>query len=282
MNAKILDGNKLAKELLDNLKQTIEKEKLNLKLVAIQIGSIEESNIYLKLKEAQAKRIGINFEIKKYSNEINTDKLLEEIKKLNSDQKVDGIIVQLPLPKKIDLNLISQAIVPWKDVDGFNPFTKGQLDLNNLELVPPTALATFYILDAYNISFKNKLITVIGRGEIAGRPITKMLLNKEAIIISIGHKIDNLINYTKNADIIISATGEKNIINSSKMIKKGAGLVNIGITKEKGKVFGDINEEKVNKKASWIVSSVGGVGPLTVAFLLINTYKCYIIKKSSN
>lgn len=282
MNAKILDGNKLAKELLDNLKQTIEKEKLNLKLVAIQIGSIEESNIYLKLKEAQAKRIGINFEIKKYSNEINTDKLLEEIKKLNSDQKVDGIIVQLPLPKKIDLNLISQAIVPWKDVDGFNPFTKGQLDLNNLELVPPTALATFYILDAYNISFKNKLITVIGRGEIAGRPITKMLLNKEAIVISIGHKIDNLINYTKNADIIISATGEKNIINSSKMIKKGAGLVNIGITKEKGKVFGDINEEKVNKKASWIVSSVGGVGPLTVAFLLINTYKCYIIKKSSN
>lgn len=282
MNAKILDGNKLAKELLDNLKQTIEKEKLNLKLVAIQIGSIEESNIYLKLKKEQSKRIGINFEIKKYSNEISIDKLLEEIKKLNSDQKVDGIIVQLPLPKKIDLNLISQAIVPWKDVDGFNPFTKGQLDLNNLELVPPTALATFYILDAYNISFKNKLVTVIGRGEIAGRPITKMLLNKDAIVISIGHKIDNLINYTKNADIIISATGEKNIINSSKMIKKGAGLVNIGITKEKGKVFGDINEEKVNKKASWIVSSVGGVGPLTVAFLLINTYKCYIIKKSSN
>lgn len=282
MNAKILDGNKLAKELLDNLKKTIEKEKLNLKLVAIQIGSVEESNIYLRLKEEQSKRVGINFEIKNFANDISTDKLLAEIKKLNLDQKVHGIIIQLPLPKEIDLNAVSQAIVPWKDVDGFNPFTKGQLDLNNLELVPPTALATFYILDAYNISFKDKLVVVIGRGEIAGRPITKMLLNKDAIVISIGHKISNLIEYTKKADIIISATGQKNIINNSKMVKKGVGLVNIGITKEQGKVFGDINEEKVNKKAAWIISAVGGVGPLTVAFLLINTYKCYIIKKSSN
>ncbi|BDV03334.1 MAG: bifunctional protein FolD [Candidatus Hepatoplasma scabrum] len=280
MNAKILDGSKLAKKLLNDLKSTIKKDKLNLKLVAIQVGFVEESNLYLKLKKEQAKEVGINFVIKNFADDVKTDILLKEIEELNSDPKVNGIIVQLPLPKNIDLNQISQAIVPWKDVDGFNPFIKGQLDLNNLELVPPTALATFYLLDSYNISFKDKVVVVIGRGEIAGRPITKMLLNKDAIVISIGHKINNLKDYTKNADIIISATGQKNIINNSKMIKKGVGLVNIGIVKEHGKIYGDINEENVIKKAAWIIPAVGGIGPLTVAFLLINTYKCYIIRKS--
>lgn len=282
MNAKILDGNKLADKLLNDLKETIIKDKLNLKLVAIQVGSVEESNLYLDLKKIQAKKIGINFEIIKLAENIENFDLLKNIEKLNKDQTVDGIIIQLPLPKQIDLKLISQAIVPWKDVDGFNPFIKGQLDLNQLELVPPTAMATFYLLENNNISLENKSILVIGRGEIAGKPITKMLLNKNVIVTSIGHKIKDLKKYTRKADIIISATGDKNIINNKKMIKKNVGLVNIGLSKEEGKIIGDINEEKLATKASWIIPAKGGVGPLTVAFLLINTYKCYIIRKNSN
>ncbi|AHK22176.1 Bifunctional protein FolD protein [Candidatus Hepatoplasma crinochetorum Av] len=282
MNGKILEGNKLADKLLNDLKETIIKDKLNLKLVAIQVGSVEESNLYLDLKKIQAKNVGINFEIIKLSENIENYDLIKNIEKLNKDKTVDGIIIQLPLPKKIDLKLISQAIVPWKDVDGFNPFIKGQLDLNQLELVPPTAMATFYLLENNNISFENKSILVIGRGEIAGKPIIKMLLNKNAIVTSVGNKIKDLKKYTKKADIIISATGDKNIINNRKMVKKNVGLVNIGLVKEDGKIIGDINEEKLIKKASWIIPAKGGIGPLTVAFLLINTYKCYIIRKNSN
>ncbi|NOQ50253.1 MAG: bifunctional methylenetetrahydrofolate dehydrogenase/methenyltetrahydrofolate cyclohydrolase [Mycoplasmataceae bacterium] len=272
---KILDGIKLSEELYLELQTRINKAKLKPTLAVIQVGNLSESNLYIEHKKNKAKTMGINFKLISLPKTIQTSVLVKEISKLNNDIKVDGILIQLPLPKQIDLPQIFSIIDPNKDVDGFHPYNRGQLDFSPTEttLVPPTAKGVITLMDKYDISVKGKHVVVLGAGIISGKPIVKLLLNMGATISICTKETLNIKYFIKKADIVISAVGYRDFFHG-KDIKKGAVIINIGITKTYNKVYGDPHFDSVLKKASFITPTPGGTGPMTVYHLLENTVIC--------
>lgn len=271
---KLINGEVISQNILNDLKNEIKKINATPKLAIIQVDNLIESIIYVERKINVAKTLGVKVKKYQFDKDIAEQELIEKIIKLNNDKSVHGILVQLPLPKQINENLVFQTLSPLKDVDGFTPFNKGLLEINEAELISPTALGAFSILKNYNIDPIGKNIVVIGKGKIAGKPLSTLLSNGGATVTLCDEYTKDVSYFTKNADIIFTAVGKPNLL-THKDIKKGSILINIGIKKINDKVFGDFELDNVKGKALLATPTPGGTGPLTVAYLFLNLLKCY-------
>ena len=271
----ILDGKKLREKILKELKLKIEKFETKPTLAVILTEGDPASKIYVNNKKKTAEKLGINSVVASYSSDVTQKELLDKIEELNNDKTVTAILVQLPLPGHIAKENILNAIKPEKDVDGFTPYNFGKL-FSGLEPVvyPCTPKGVLLLLDEYKIELEGKHAVVIGRSNIVGRPMVQMLLNRNATVTVCHSRTKNLSDITKTADIVVSAAG-KNII-EGKMLKAGCIVVDVGIFKdENGKIRGDADFESSSLVASYISPVPGGVGPMTIASLMLNTVELY-------
>lgn len=271
----ILDGKKLRDKILEQLKVKIEKFETKPTLVVILVGENPASKIYVNNKKKTAEKLGINSEVINYPLNVSEEELLQKIEELNNDKSVTAILVQLPLPEHISKENIMNAILPEKDVDGFTPYNFGKLFSGEVPTVYPcTPKGILLLLDEYGINIEGEHVVIVGRSNIVGRPLSQMLLNRNATV-TICHSITkNLTEIIKTADVLISAVG-KNII-EGKMLKSNCVVVDVGIFKdENGKTRGDVDFESSSKVASYISPVPGGVGPMTIASLMLNTVELF-------
>ena len=266
----ILDGKKLRDKILDDLKNKVAVLAGTPKLVVISVGDDAASKIYVNNKKKYAEKIGIAAEIVEYPQSVSKEVLLKEIARLNNDPKVTAILVQLPLPEHIDKLKILSAIEPKKDVDGFTPYNSGLLFSGAKPFAyPATPRGILRLLDEYNIEIEGQHVVIVGRSNIVGKPLAQMMLNRNATVTVCHSHTKNLADITKTADILVSAAGGKII--EDNMIKSNCVVVDVGIFRdEQGKLRGDVNFETVSKIASHITPVPGGVGPMTIASLMLN------------
>jgi len=276
---KILDGSKYSKIILDDIKQKIRKLSIKPKLAIVLLGKNPSSITYIKSKEKACKYVGMDIEKHFHTLEFTEKDLIELINKLNKDRSVNGIIVQLPLPSNINTDNIIFNIDYKKDVDGFHPFNLGKIFVGLESLAPCTALGIVDLLSFYDIDIKGKTVCILGKSNIVGKPVALMLLNHKANVISCDKYTEDIIKLTQVADILISATGVPNLI-KAKHIKKDAVIVDVGFTYKNGVLYGDVDEKSIKDKASYISPVPGGIGKMTVAHLIKNTYKAYMIQNN--
>ena len=267
----ILDGKKLRDKIFENLKQKLNNMSEKPTLAVILVGDAPASQIYVKNKKKTAENLGINSIVINYPSNISENILLDKIQELNNDNKITAILVQLPLPKHIDKFKIIDAIAPEKDVDGLTPYNSGKLFSGEEPYVYPcTPKGILLLLDEYNIELAGKHVVVIGRSNLVGKPVAQMLLNRNATVTMCHSHTKNLSDITKTADIVVSAVG-KNII-GEKMLKSDCVVVDVGIFKDiNGKICGDVDFANASKIAAYISPVPGGVGPMTIASLMLNT-----------
>lgn len=277
----ILDGKLVASSVLNKVKgevyQLLKKTGVKPKLVVVLVGKNPASLTYVRNKKHTCEEVGIEWEqIGLTEKDVTTELLIAKIKKLNSRMDVHGILVQLPLPKNIYTPEVIKAIDPYKDVDGFHAYNIGKIFLSKEfeDLAPCTAKGVMKILDYYKIDPKGMDATVVGHSNIAGKPISLMLLNRNATVTICHIDTKNLKAHTKNADLLVVAVGKPKLITAD-MVKKDAVVIDVGINKVDGKIVGDVDFEKVSKKAFYITPVPGGVGPMTVACLMENTLIAY-------
>ncbi len=271
---RLLDGKKIKLEKVEELKKEISSLKRKPGIVVIQVGNDEASNVYVKNKEKTALDLGCNFEHIKFEEDTPEDVLLGKIDKLNEDSNVDGIIVQMPLPKHLNTNLIQNRVSYKKDIDGLTDINAGLLFHNKDSLIPCTPKGIMEMLDYYNISVSGKHVVIVGRSELVGRPLMSLMLNNNATVTICHSYTNNMEKITKKADILICAVGKKHII-TKEMVKKGAVVIDVGINREDGKLYGDVDFDNVKDKASYITPVPGGVGQMTVLSLYQNLLKAY-------
>ena len=275
--SKIIDGKELAKKVRLELKDEVEKlkkdENIHPKLAVIMVGSDPASQIYVRNKSKACDEIGIEFEEFLLDENTTQKELLDLIDRLNENEKVNGILLQSPIPKNLDINEAFRRISPEKDVDGFNPVNVGKLTLGQKGFVSCTPSGVIKMLEEYNIDIEGKNAVVLGRSNIVGKPMSQCLLNKNATVTICHSKTKNINEITKNADIIVAAIGKKEFVKGD-MVKEGAVVIDVGINRgEDGKLKGDVDFEEVSKKASYITPVPGGVGPMTIAMLMTNVVK---------
>ncbi len=270
----ILDGKKVYEEKIIELKKEFNYFTRKPSIVVIQVGNDESSNIYIRSKERAALTLECNFECIKFDVNTKEDIIISKINKLNNDNNVDGIIVQLPLPKELNSNKIINSISSEKDIDGLTDVNSGLLISNKDAFIPCTPLGIMEILKYYNISVKGKHVVIIGRSKLVGKPLISLMLNGDATVTICHSYTNNLTEITKTADILITAIGKKGFINGN-MIKPGAVLIDAGISKEDNKIYGDIDFDSVDGIASYITPVPGGVGQMTVLCLYKNLLKAY-------
>jgi methylenetetrahydrofolate dehydrogenase (NADP+)/methenyltetrahydrofolate cyclohydrolase len=275
----IIDGKKIAAELRASLKEKIValKSKYNFVpgLTVILVGEDAPSKIYVRNKEKFAKEIGINSEVLRYRADMEEKELLNKIKELNKNDKVSGILVQLPLPKHIDKRKVIETIDYAKDVDGFHPMNVGNLSSGNDSSVPCTPLGCSLLLKKVEKNLSGKHAVVIGRSNLNGKPMTQLLL-KENCTVTITHsKTKDLKKECLRADIIIAAVGIPKLVKGD-WVKKDAIVIDVGINKTDSGLVGDVDFEEVSKVAKAITPVPGGVGPMTIACLLSNTVECFM------
>ena len=283
---KIIDGKKIAQNLRTDLKEEIKKlkEKHNEVpgLAVVQVGNVAASSVYVKAKTKSAQEVGIEVIDHHLEESISENELLKLIEKLNIQKNVNGILVQLPLPKHINEQLILDSIHPDKDADGFHPLNVGKLSIashndENL-LIPCTPYGCLIMLKGLNIDLAGKNAVVIGRSNIVGKPMAQLLI-KESCTVTVAHsKTKDLPGVCQNADIVVAAVGRPKMI-KGEWIKKGAIVIDVGINRievkingeKKNKLVGDVDYKEAEKNASAITPVPGGVGPMTIACLLRNT-----------
>ena len=280
MTAKIIDGKKTAQEIRSELKREIQNLKIKPELRVILVGNNPASQIYVKNKEKYASEVGIKSETIRLPEDITEEKLLKQIKKLNKDKHINGILVQLPLPSHINEFSVINAIAPEKDVDGFTIYNKGLLSIGKPALTPCTPLGIIELLKQYKVNIASKNAVVIGRSNIVGKPMAQLLLNEDATVTICHSKTKNLAEMTANADILISAVGKPKFI-GKKYVKKGATVIDVAMNRDtkNNRWVGDIDFDNVSKVAKFITPVPGGVGPMTIAMLLKNTVQAYKIQK---
>jgi len=274
----IIDGKKIAAELREELKKKIVELKSTYNtvpgLTVILVGDDPASKIYVKNKEKFAKEIGINSEVIRYPANIKEEELLNKINELNKDDKVSGILVQLPLPKHIDKKKVIETIDHTKDVDGFHPINVGNLSSGYNSSVPCTPLGCSLLIKKIEKNLTGKHAVVIGRSNLNGKPMTQLLL-KENCTVTITHsKTKDLKAECLKADLIIAAVGIAKLVKGD-WVKKGAIVIDVGINKTDTGIVGDVDFQEVSKVAKAITPVPGGVGPMTIACLLSNTVKCF-------
>ena len=275
--AQIIDGKEIAKKVRLELKDEVEKLKkddnIHPKLAVIMVGSDPASQIYVRNKSKACDEIGIEFEEFLLDENTTQKELLDLIDRLNENEKVNGILLQSPIPKNLDINEAFRRISPEKDVDGFNPVNVGKLTLGQKGFVSCTPFGVIKMLEEYNIDIEGKNAVVLGRSNIVGKPMSQCLLNKNATVTICHSKTKNINDITKNADIIVAAIGKKEFVKGD-MVKEGAVVIDVGINRgEDGKLKGDVDFDEVSKKASYITPVPGGVGPMTIAMLMTNVVK---------
>lgn len=270
----ILDGKTLKQKILDENKKIINDNNYKIKLAIILVGNNEASKIYIRNKELACNYVGI--EVDKYllDEETKEEYLIELINKLNSDNKITGIILQSPVPSQIDFNKCSGLINAKKDVDGFTKENIYNLYLGVDTILPCTVKGIIKLLEEYKIKISGENVVIVGRGNIVGHPLSLAMLNKDATVTIAHSKTKNLKDITKNADILISATGIPHLIKED-MIKENATIIDVGVAKIDGKIVGDVDFLNVSKKAKYITPNPGGVGPMTVAMIIDNLIFMY-------
>ena len=294
---KIIDGKLIANKLKKDLKTEIIqlKQKYNKVpgLAVVQVGNVAASSVYVNAKTKSANEVGINVIDHHLDDNVTEDELINLIKKLNTHNEVDGILVQLPLPKHVDEQIILDTIHPSKDADGFHPLNVGKLSIsskneNNL-LIPCTPLGCILMLKSLNLELKGKNAVVIGRSNIVGKPMAQLLL-KESCTVTIAHsKTENLEKICSTADILVAAVGKPEIVKEN-WVKENAIVIDVGINRIqkkingeiKNKLVGDVDFSQVKEKVFAISPVPGGVGPMTIACLLINTTTAFKNKISKN
>ncbi len=274
--ATIIDGKKLAAEIRQNLKKectTLKQNGKTPKLAVIMVGDNKASQVYVRNKSKVCNEIGVEFEEYLLKEETSQKELIDLIKRLNNNSKIYGILLQSPIPKHLDINEAFRTIAPEKDVDGFNPINVGKLCLNQDTFVSCTPYGIMKIFENYNIDLSGKNVVILGRSNIVGKPLIQCCLNKNATVTVCHSKTNNLDEYTKRADILISAIGKPKFVTKD-MIKDNAVIIDVGINRcEDGKIVGDVDFENVVSKASFITPVPGGVGPMTIAMLMNNVIK---------
>ena len=274
----IIDGKKTAADLREKLKKEIAELKSTYNtvpgLTVILVGEDPASKIYVKNKEKFAKEIGMNSEVIKYPADLKEKELLNKINELNKDDKISGILVQLPLPKHIDKRKVIETIDHTKDVDGFHPVNVGNLSSGYDSSIPCTPLGCSLLIKKTEKNLTGKHAVVIGRSNLNGKPMTQLLL-KENCTVTITHsKTKDLKAECLRADIVIAAVGIPKLVKGD-WVKKGAIVIDVGINKTDTGIVGDVDFNEVSKVAKAITPVPGGVGPMTIACLLSNTVKCF-------
>ncbi len=271
---KILNGKEVSEKILEELKEKIRIQNIKATLAVILVGDDKASKVYINNKKKKCEYIGI----KSISYELpfnTTDRdLLNLIDKLNIDKNINGILIQLPLPPHINESKILSKIDINKDVDCFHPVNVGQLHIspNSSKFKPCTPFGIIKLLESYNIDLTGKHCVIIGRSNIVGKPLIPLLLNKNATVTVCHSKTANLKEITKSADVLISAVGQKNII-TKEMVKDFAIVIDVGINRDvNNKLCGDVDFESVKDIASYITPVPGGVGPMTIAMLMLNCF----------
>lgn len=276
MVGQIIDGKAIAAKKRAELKEIVKELKRNgitPGLAVILVGDDQASQTYVRNKQRACEEIGIYSLLLKYDKNISEEFLLDRIRELNENDQIDGILVQLPLPKQIDPKVVIEAINPKKDVDGFHPFNVGKLVTGEDTFVPCTPLGIIQMLKEINYDLTGKHAVVIGRSNIVGKPMGQLLLNENATVTYCHSKTIDLPSITRQADILISAIGQTHRI-TAEYVKDGAVVIDVGINRNKeGKLCGDVLFEEVKNKASYITPVPGGVGPMTITMLLSNTVK---------
>jgi len=281
----IVQGKKIAQGIYKRLEKKVadlKKKGMTPKLGVILVGDDKPSQTYVRKKGQAAEKIGVGFVLKKYPASISESKLINEIKNLQkSSKKLTGLIVQLPLPKKMNAGKVLETINPDIDVDCLTQTNLGKLVTGSYKIKPPTPDGMMEILKKYKIQLKGKRVCVVGAGALVGKPLANMLMNEEATVSVCNYFTPSLKEYTQNADVIMTGVGVHKLIKGS-MVKKGVVVVDAGVTFVKGKMYGDVDFSSVAKKASIITPVPGGVGPLTVAKLIENTVICADKKLTDN
>lgn len=281
---KLLDGKIVSQKILEQVKEDVgrlKKERITPKLAVILVGENPASLSYIKQKRKACEFTGIAWEETDYDETLTHDALIEKIKELNDRDDVHGILVQLPLPDHIYAPEIIKAINPRKDVDGLSAYNLGKMFLSTEfeELAPCTPMGVIKLLDDYGIDVSGMDATVVGASNIVGKPMSVMLLNRNATVTTCHIKTKDLKKHTRDADLLVVAVGKAGLITAD-MVKDGAIVVDIGCNKVDGKLRGDVDFDAISKKASYITPVPGGVGPMTVACLMKNTLTACMRERS--
>ncbi len=269
----IIDGKKISGEIIERLKpriQKLKKKNINPTLAIILVGNNPSSKIYVTNKQKACEKTGIGSNLYEFPDSMKEEKLTSLIQQLNNDKKIHGIIVQLPLPSHIDEKKILSLVSFDKDVDGLNPVNLGNLLIGNEFLVPCTPKGIIKMLEKMKIPVEKKNVVIVNNSNVVGKPLAMMLTNRFATVTICHVKTKFLSQYTKKAEILITATGVPNLIKKD-MVKEGVVIVDAGICYKDDKVCGDVDFENVKNIASYITPVPGGVGPMTVAMVLENT-----------
>ena len=274
--AVVIDGKSLAKKIREGLKDDVAKLKkkgIIPKLAVIMVGDDKASKVYVKNKSKACEDVGIEYEEILLDESTTMDKLLKIIDKLNERSDINGILLQSPIPKGLDIQKAFNRIKEEKDVDGFNPINAGKLSTGQDCFIPCTPLGIIKMLEKYNIEIAGKNAVVIGRSNIVGKPLIQCFLNKNATVTICHSKTDDIKEHTKDADIVVVAIGKPKFLKEN-MVKKNSVIIDVGINRDdNGKIIGDVDFENVSKKSSYITPVPGGVGPMTIAMLMNNVIK---------
>ena len=276
---KIIDGKAISAAVKSEVKSDIEKLNLKPRLIVILVGDNPASQVYVNNKAKACEEVGIFSRTIVCSSEITQEELIATIEELNSNPRCNGILVQLPLPSHINEKAVLEAISPEKDVDAFHPVNVGKIMQGKYEFAPCTPAGIMEMLERENISVEGKHCVVVGRSNIVGKPMSMLLLHKNATVTICHSKTTNLEEICRSADILVAAVGKPNFITNS-MVKEGAILIDVGINRVDGKLVGDIDFNNVKDKCSYITPVPGGVGPMTIAMLMKNTLLAAINQQS--
>ena len=272
--ATIIDGKELSKKLKEQMKDRVaqmRQQGIVPKLVVVLVGNNSASEVYVRNKHKACGEVGIESEVIKMPEETTQQELLDVVKGLNEDRTVDGILVQLPLPGQINEKVVLRSILPEKDVDGFHPVNVGLLSIGDDCYAPATPSGIVAMFKEYGIEIAGKHCVIIGRSNIVGKPMAALLLRHNATVTVCHSKTQNLGELTRQADIVIVATGHRHTLTAD-MVKEGAVVIDVGMNRnELGKLCGDVDFDEVKEKASFITPVPGGVGPMTITELLENT-----------
>ncbi len=274
----LISGKNYRDTHLEVLKEKVRNLEVKLGLAVIQVGDDEASNIYIKQKEKLALELNYIFVHKKFNEDVSNFEVINYIKELNNDDSIDGIIVQLPIPDRLDKELIINSIDPLKDVDGLTNINAGKLFNNSPALIPCTPKGIMELLDEYNIDVNGMNAVVIGRSNLVGKPVEQLLTNRNATVTVCHSKTKDIGFYTRNADLIVVAAGKPSLLTGD-MIKEGSIIIDVGISRIDGVLHGDVDYDSCKEKASYITPVPGGVGPMTVYELMNNVFLAHNLRK---
>tara|TARA_B110000483_G_scaffold240033_1_gene319765 strand:+ start:4434 stop:5291 length:858 start_codon:yes stop_codon:yes gene_type:complete len=276
MNAEVVDGKLVSQVLREKMKSRVEalaKRDIKPGLAVILVGDDAASQVYVRNKVAACQAVGVYSVVYRLSEDVSEQNVLDELMRLNNNSEINGILVQLPLPKHIDEDKILEIISPEKDVDGFHKINVGAMVTGNARFYPCTPHGVMKLLEHYGVVIEGKHAVVVGRSNIVGKPMALMLLEKGATVSICTSKTSNLASFTRQADIVVVAVGKPKVL-SGAMIKPGATIIDVGINRlADGSLAGDVDFDSVREVAGFLTPVPGGVGPMTITMLLENTIR---------